>query len=498
MKNYRWTASAAAMAMLIAGCATEGNATKAGGSSRPVTLHIGTDDAPGLPAADAIGEFARRVAQLSGGTVVVEPEWHAAGQPTPPAWDQVVAQRVVSGDLEMGLVPTRAWDTEGVTSLRALNAPFLITSGPLLDAVVSGDLGPELMDGLDDVGVTGLALLPEGMRHVFGWGHAPSSLGDFQGATIRTPRSDTVAAVFESLGARADDADGQAFADGTADGSIAGAETSFVLAGGLPGQNPTAAANVVLFPKVQSLVINTEVYEALTEDQQGALRQAGAETLEWVLAKGPSDAEAAAAFCAAGGTVTVAGPRDVEALEAATQAVYEELARDPVTRDLIDAITLLRVDAPTEPAPQACQPSTRPAEGSSTEPGERGQFPDGVYRLDISAEELVAAGAEESWAGDVAGQWTMSFDGGVLTMEDVNARSGLRAETTGAYCVDDDNRVLIDLFGDETTCGDGVYFDAAWDRAGDEIRFLDVTPSPDENPADVTALYASQAWRSIG
>ena len=42
----------------------------------------------------------------------------------------------------MGLIPSRAWDTEGVTSLRALNAPFLIDSDELLDEVVSRKIWP--------------------------------------------------------------------------------------------------------------------------------------------------------------------------------------------------------------------------------------------------------------------------------------------------------------------------------------------------------------------
>ena len=182
-----------------------------------------------------IEEFARQVEEASGGRIRIQPVWHAAGQPTPREWDQVVARRVVSGDLAMGLVPSRAWDTEGVSSLRALNAPFLITSTSVLHEVVAGELATPLMGGLGDVGVTGLALYPEGLRHVFGFGNVLVTPGDYDGTTIRAARSETVSAVFETLGATADDPDGTEFADGISDGSLAGAETSFVLAGGLPG-----------------------------------------------------------------------------------------------------------------------------------------------------------------------------------------------------------------------------------------------------------------------
>ena len=58
---------------------------------------------------------------LSDGQLLIEPIWHAGGDPFPANADQVVARMVVNGQLDMGIIPARAWDTEGVTSLRALN-----------------------------------------------------------------------------------------------------------------------------------------------------------------------------------------------------------------------------------------------------------------------------------------------------------------------------------------------------------------------------------------
>ena len=137
---------------------TEG--TKAGGQAAPVILRIGTDDSPGRPAADQIGEFARQVEELSDGGVRIEPVWNAAGDTGEDDWDQKVARMVVAGEVDMGLIPARAWDTEGVTSLRALNAPFLITSDELAAEVASSELAGTMLAGLDTVGVTGLALCP--------------------------------------------------------------------------------------------------------------------------------------------------------------------------------------------------------------------------------------------------------------------------------------------------------------------------------------------------
>ena len=66
------------------------------------------------------------------------------------------------------MVASRAFDSAGVTTLQALNTPFLIDSNALANAVATSDHVPDLLAGLEDIGVIGLAIAPEGMRHLFG------------------------------------------------------------------------------------------------------------------------------------------------------------------------------------------------------------------------------------------------------------------------------------------------------------------------------------------
>ena len=152
-----------------------------------LTLRIGTDDRPSDDGPDRvtvveIEEFARRVDDLSGGRIEIEPVWAAGGTDPHPEWDQVVARMVSGGELELGLIPTRAWDTEGVTTLRALNTPFLITSDSLVADVVSGPLADELMSGLERAGVVGLALMPDSLRHPFSLASPLNAPTDYEGA----------------------------------------------------------------------------------------------------------------------------------------------------------------------------------------------------------------------------------------------------------------------------------------------------------------------------
>ena len=108
--------AAGAAAMVLAACGGGGGGAagnKAGGDAAPVTLRIGTDDdGPETPGGGQIQEFARQVQQRSRGHVRIEPVWQAAGEQVDD-WDQANGRMVVRGEVDMGMIPARAWDTEG-------------------------------------------------------------------------------------------------------------------------------------------------------------------------------------------------------------------------------------------------------------------------------------------------------------------------------------------------------------------------------------------------
>ena len=268
----RSTAAWAVLALVVSlttACSEEGS--KAGGGAVPVTLRIGTDDEPGRPAADQIQEFGRQVEALSDGQITVEPVWKADGQGQQD-WDQRVARMVVSGELDMGLIPSRAWDTEGVTTLRALNAPFLVNSEALLARVVSADIA----DG-------------HACRPGHGRDHRTraASREHATGVLIRGAAADTGAvpgchhpraAIGHHLravpGARRD---GQRCSGRRVlrrcECRYRGRRGIVIRAGGIAARQTVATGNLVLFPKVNSLVVNSERFAGLTEAQQGILRK---------------------------------------------------------------------------------------------------------------------------------------------------------------------------------------------------------------------------------
>jgi TRAP-type C4-dicarboxylate transport system substrate-binding protein len=479
----------AACGAVLVGCSDDGNSTKAGGGSPPMTLRIGTADQPGFPGADQIEEFARHVEELSEGRVRIEPAWRVAEEIED--WDQVVGRKVVSGELDMGLIPAQAWDTEGVTSLRALHAPFLVTSDELVRKVVTSDLAATMLAGLDAVDLTGLALLPEGMRHLFVFGDGDVDLFDLDGKVVRAPTSETTSALFEAFGATADDLDGQndRFLAGARDGSVAAAESEFALAGCCLPMASTAAANLTLFPKVNSLVISTEAYESLGEDLQQVLRDAADRTLEWAVAAMPSEADQVAEFCNGGGTIVNAPESELAAMQAAVAPVYAELERDETTKQLIERIQAIKAELPTPRAIAPCGPA---ATSGTAHGDETTVFPDGVYRMEITAEFLMAAGVDRANAFEHAGTWTLTFkDGAFLDSDDENP--GCPGST---YTVEV-GRVTIHM-GDQscgTAAGD-VLFSAGWTLEDDQLQFTDVR-SGHGSDLLIATLFGGQPFTKI-
>ncbi len=398
----------------VSGCGG-GTVSKAGGATPPVTLTIGTDDTADRLAGTLIEEFARQVAEASDGSIVIEPVWRAAG-PNEADWDQKVARLVGSGELDLGMIPARAWDTEGVSTLQALHAPFLIDSNSLVDAVVQDDVAEQMLAGLDEAGVTGLALVPESLRHPFSFVEPMLEPDDLDGQTIRAPRSDLSYAVLEAFGAQPTDAAGPGtdFAASILDGSITAAESSYDAAQHLPRQS-VGTANITLYPKVQSLVANSSTFADLTDEQRQTLEEAAVETRTWAIEEMPTDAEAAEDFCAAGYQSVLAPQDSVEAWVEASRPVYDQLEEDPVTAQMIEAIRQLKesVTVSEDERPVAC--GVEAEEASPAVPAGENVIPDGTYRRDNSLEALMEAGLDEAAAEEYVGVLTFTLDQGVYT-----------------------------------------------------------------------------------
>ena len=140
----RWLAAIGVAATIVAACAgASGPATssdpgaKAGGKSGPIAITVADSQPSGRPSNLPLAEFKRQVEKLSDGTMTVTILAEASHDADPPDSDGPVIDKVRSGVFQMAVVPARAWSAAGVTSLKALQAPFLFESDEHVAAVVN-------------------------------------------------------------------------------------------------------------------------------------------------------------------------------------------------------------------------------------------------------------------------------------------------------------------------------------------------------------------------
>jgi TRAP-type C4-dicarboxylate transport system substrate-binding protein len=407
-------ASTAACSGSATRSAPHGGSTRAAADGKAVTLRVGTDDGPDTPGAQQIKHFAGEVAQRSGGAVTINPVWHAdRGQPH---WDQFVARMVMDGRLDLAMVPSRAWDDVGVESLRAITAPFLVTTDTLTAKVVR-DKGivRQLTSGLPEAGVNALGLYPEGLRHPFGFHRPLRGPADYRGGVIRTAWSRGTSAMFASFGATTTDA----LAD---TGAMVGAESSYRLS---PAGEATG--NVTFYPKVNVLVIDDAAREGLTSGQRHVLKNAAHATQAWVLRTLPTDAQAAATFCQETGRIGSASQSDIDGLRQATRGVLRDLRKDPATAALINQIQSLAAGDPT------VEPVTRCPKDKATTPS----IVNGTFAFTMTAAQARAAGvSDQDQIDENAGKYVVTLHDGDWQIEQAytsGPRTGTTFHGTGGY-----------------------------------------------------------------
>lgn len=343
-------------------------ADKAGGSGGPVVLRLAASDGPGLAESPLARYFAAQVAQLSRGKLRIRVTFLAAGSDTPDVEARTI-ELVRGGKFDLGWVAARAWDELGVTSLQALQAPFLITNYPLLDRVVTSPLAGEMLAGLRSQDVVGLALIPGLLRHPIGIERPIVSLADFSGARVRDLPSKATDALLRALGATPVHVGNTAMAHARIDGeelSIANAPIDGIL-----------TANVVFFPKVIALFAEKRAFAALSDDQRRILRTAAERTLRHNASFPVRTALAfegvlARQYCRLPGRIVLATGQELATLVRASRPVYAQMERDPQTRTEIAQIRALKASLPSPPpvvVPSSCLgPGKRAGLGAQRSP----------------------------------------------------------------------------------------------------------------------------------
>lgn len=485
-----WAAAGSVILVASTGACSMTDVSEAGSVSPAQTLTLGVADPPGRLSWELAEEFARRIRHATSGSVVVDVT--NEGTETPKRWNQALAERARKGDLDLALVQAQSWDALGVDSLSVLFVPFLIRDEEVLDAIATSALADDLLAGLEGTGVSALALLPGGLRRIVAEDGPVTLPAELEGRGVRVAYSETTWAIFAELAARPMEPNGEDEGVARRNGTFTALDTTFALADSHYSA-PQAIADVSTHPLAFTLVANDDAMAGLSRREREVLHRVARDLATWAAQTRPSEADEARALCqrAPRSRVVVAGAEARATWLAATRGLALRLRGDPAVDTLARRIEQLASTVGPAPPVAACQGKDRPA-AARHQPNVPASFPEGIYRREVSAQELIDVGVNESDAHGHAGTWVLPFlpDG---RYGDGPGCPGSRYEIV-------QERVVVTSGPEGPDCGAAagkVLFSAGWRLQGARLTLTDVRSGHGSDQL-VQALFGGGSWTRIG
>jgi TRAP-type C4-dicarboxylate transport system substrate-binding protein len=460
-----------AISATVSGCGEDSD--KAGGeeSSEAVVLTLANPDNN----TSELDDYAREVESQSGGALQIEFEndWR-----TGDADNELGAiEDVRAGKVDLASVGAGSLDLVPVDSLQPLVAPFAIDSYALERKVLESPLAAELLAGVEDAGVVPITLLPGGLRKPLGISRPLVEASDYRGATIGIHSSELSARTFEALGAKTvgyHSSDDVSSFDGIETEPIPIAFTDADLRG------QTLAANVSLWPRILTIVMNRDAYAALSDDQREALTAAGAAALVPSIEQIQNrEEEAVGVLCNRGELeLRSASPAELESLHAATAPVTRALEHDPVSRDAMRQIAAMRAEVEPEPAATCEVEDTVAASGPTPV--------DGLWRMETTREDAATLMPNADLVPENWGEFTYAFEAGRFAFT-TESEGDVCIWAYGSYTVDGETvEWRIEDGGGETpndaANSPGETFTYGWSRYRDQLTLTPlegaISPEP--------------------
>ncbi|MGW5237720.1 TRAP transporter substrate-binding protein DctP [Monashia sp. NPDC004114] len=357
--HVRIVATAAAMAFAFGACTSEEGAD-ARVDAPPITLRLGTPYPRDAASGDAAAFFAASVARGTNGAVQVSIVWDAGNEVSPlahPAWDHTVITQLSKGRIDLALVPAGAFDEVSEPAFRVLQAPFLIQSDAAAEGVARSDAALAMLARLSTSGLLGMALIPEGPRHIASFGQPLLTPGDFRGVRTRARLSDSVFETLTAIGLLPTAATAQEFAEGVSTGDIGAADVSFAEFQALPSA-VVYTGNVTPYTQFDVLAARAASLLKLSPEQRAVLQTAAHDTLDLAIANRHGDAAAADEYCRRGGAIVLAPPSTLQALQLASRPVLDQLERDPSTGPALIAVRRIVMASPVSAPVTGCVPAS--------------------------------------------------------------------------------------------------------------------------------------------
>jgi len=460
--NYAFAAGlAVSLTVAVAGC---GEATDKAGGSEPaetvvLTLANNNDGPP-----SQLSAWAEEVQALSDGTLRIEfkNDWRVGE----PGQEADTIEDVQNAEVDMAWVGARAFDSAGVTSFQALVAPMLVDSYDLQAAVFDAGIPERMLDSVEEIGLSGIGVLPGPMRKMMGLTHPFLTPADFTGEVVGTSGGGLAEQTLELLGATPRLVPAQTELDGL---DALEYQLSAIFGNDYQEAASHLTANLNMWPRPLVLFMNAERFDALSTEQQNILRDAAA------AAVGPAmddsraeDIEAGPNLCRSTMEVVEATEAELAELRTAMEPLYAGLEADPETKAFLDEIRALKDETATAPESVTCTDAD--SETSAVSPI------DGSYETSFTKDELADSPLlydadelnDENW-----GDFTLTFDAGQFTWTQENSVGSFSLD--GTFTVAGDV-VVLDLTN-------GEQFTMRWSLYRDTLTFerdesLGIAPTP--------------------
>lgn len=261
---------AAAMTMGVASLSACGGGDTSGGDTQSISLKIATTGNDKHQSTIAAQAFADKIAELSNGTITatVYPNSSLGSE-------REAAEGVKLGSLEMTVVTTDGTLPSWVPATQVLSIPYLFETKEEAYYVLDHFLQDELAPQFEAQGIKHLAFCELGFRHFTTNKREIQSAADLAGQSIRVQEATIWFALADSLGFIATPIPFNELYTALQQSTVDGQE------------NPITSIATSAFDEVQrymcldghtygaeSIIMNLELYNSLTEEQQGWVDEA--------------------------------------------------------------------------------------------------------------------------------------------------------------------------------------------------------------------------------
>lgn len=343
----------AALALLLSACGVRGPiGDKAGGVPGGRAVLLLATVSSQIQERPAVEYFISRVESLSGGNIRIAVRYNWAS--THPDAEQQVVKAVAAGTIDLGVVGTQVLDTLGVRGFQALNAPLLVSSYPLEEAILRSGIPREMLASVGRLDVNGLALLGNGLRKPVGVAKPLLGPANWRGITFGIYKSNVLEQSVRALRATPLVAFSGLRSYYLSTGRLQGYELNVFryYINGAWSQAHYITANVNLWPQVDILMANPWRLAQLTSQQQGWLEQAARDAADRSVNQlVRAEIAALPAICAHGTRFAYATRSALLRLRQAFMPVYSRLEQDPQTNRFIARIERIKRALPPARVP---------------------------------------------------------------------------------------------------------------------------------------------------